>query len=230
MARPSGRRLPQPAGGAGLGDRARFGRGAPAGRGAPPFWRIRGHLGEGRGWLGRALAAGGGTPAAQAKAQVAAAEICYLQGDNAAGAALAGEARCRYERLGDQRGLAAALRMAGHSYLGLGQEAVPPDQAQFARARAVFEQQLGLRRELGDPHSVALAIFDLGFLALNQGDAAPAPPITSRRRCRFEAAGDRRGAAFTLGSLGRVASRQGDDALGDAVRPGAVRLPGPGGP
>jgi excisionase family DNA binding protein len=175
-------------------------------------WRIRGHLSEGRKALERALAASGGTSAARAKALVAAAEACYLQGDFDAAAAFAEEARGRFDRLGDRRGVAAALRMVGHGHVGLGVAVVPPDQLQFTRAQAAFEEELGVSRELGDQHGVAQAVFGLGLLALIQDDLARAAAHFAEALPRFEATGDRRGAAFTLGCLGRVAARQGDDA------------------
>ena len=106
------------------------------------FWRIRGHLSEGRDWLERGLATGVGAPPARAKALVAAALVRYLQGDRAAGAALAEEARGLFEQLEDWRGVATALHVGGLSHVGLGQEAAPPDQTQFARAEAMFEAEL----------------------------------------------------------------------------------------
>src|SRR5262249_39044172 len=46
----------------------------------PQFWRLRGHLGEGREALERALAAGEGDPAARAKALLATALVRFAQG------------------------------------------------------------------------------------------------------------------------------------------------------
>ncbi len=175
------------------------------------FWRIRGHLTEGRDVLDRALSAGKEAGAARAKALVAAAEVWYLQGDYPATAALAEEARDHYRRLGDGGGVAAALRMAGHSLIGLGQETTPPDQERFARARALFEEALRLRHEIGDEHGVALAVFDVGYLALIQGDSAQAAVRFAEAVPLFEARGDRRGAAFALSNLGWVSVRQGND-------------------
>jgi predicted ATPase/DNA-binding CsgD family transcriptional regulator len=175
-------------------------------------WRIRGHLSEGRAALTRSLAAAGGAEAARAKALVAAAEVWYLQDDYEAGVALAEEARGRYERLGDRRGIAAALRMVGHGRVGLGVVGVPPDSGQFAQAQAAFEEQLGLRRELDDCHGVALAVFDLGYLALAEGDTARAAERFAEALSSFEAVGDRRGADFTLTNLAWVAMLKGDDA------------------
>jgi predicted ATPase/DNA-binding CsgD family transcriptional regulator len=174
------------------------------------FWRIRGHLAEGRDALTQALAAGEGTSAARAKALAAAAEVWYLQGDYETAATLATEARGHYDRLADRRGAAAALRMIGHGHVGLGQEAAPPDQTRFDQAHAEFEEALALRRELDDRHGLALAAFDLGYLALVQGDTTRAAAHFAESHALFDAAGDRRGAAFALSNRGWVAAEQGD--------------------
>jgi predicted ATPase/DNA-binding CsgD family transcriptional regulator len=176
------------------------------------FWRIRGHLTEGRDTLERALRFGDDAAAARGKALVAAAELCYLQGAYEASVKLAEEAHACYEPLADWRGVAAAIRMIGHSHVGLGQEAEPPDPVMFGRAKALFEEELRLRYESGDRHDVALGIFDLGYLALIEGNPVPAAERFAEALPLFEASGDPRGAAFTLSHLGWVAAHQGDDA------------------
>jgi non-specific serine/threonine protein kinase len=176
------------------------------------FWRIRGYLTEGRDALARALATGEGTPAARAKALVTAAEIWYLQSEFQAAAELAEEARVTFERLGDQRGVAAALRMVGHTWVGLALDATPPDLAQFARAEAAFEAGLDRSRELGDRRGVALAIFGLGFVAAIKSDVTQAAEHFAEALPMFEESGDRQGTAYTLTNLGRMAARQADEA------------------
>jgi non-specific serine/threonine protein kinase len=183
----------------------------------PQFWRIRGHLGEGREALERALAPGEGPPAVRAKALLAAALVRFAQSAYGAAAALAEEARGLFETLGDRRGRAYALRVIGHGHVGLGQEATPPDQEQFARARAAFEEQLALCAELGDRHGVALATFGLGDVALNQDDVARAAERFAEALPLFESLGDRRGIFLAFRYLGWVAARQGDDARAAAL-------------
>jgi non-specific serine/threonine protein kinase len=175
------------------------------------FWRIRGHLTEGRDVLDRALATGAPAGTARAKALVAAAEVWYLQGNYQASASLAEEARSHYQRLADGAGEAAALRGIGHSLIGLGQESSPPDQDRFSEAGALFEDALRQRHGIGDPHGIALAVFDLGYLALIQNDIARAAVSFAEALPLFEMSGDRRGAAFALSNLAWVAVRQGDD-------------------
>jgi non-specific serine/threonine protein kinase len=102
--------------------------------------------------------------------------------------------------------------MIGHSLVGLGQEAEPPDRARFAEAAALFREALDLRRQLGDGHDIALAVFDLGYLALIQDDAARAAGFFAEALPLFEASGDRRGAAFSRWNLAWVAMNEGDNA------------------
>src|SRR5262249_27709220 len=128
----------------------------------PQFWRLRGHLGAGLDVLERALRAGEGAPAARAKALLAAAIDRFPRNAGEAAAALAEEARARFERLGDRHGVAVALYALGHSHLELACEAAPPDQARLVQAQAAFEEQLALVQELGDRHGVAMAILGLG--------------------------------------------------------------------
>src|SRR5215217_2800051 len=175
----------------------------------PLFWRIHGHLSEGRDALERTLAAGEGTPAARAKALVALALVQYSQGDFAAGAELAEEARGRFEHLGDRRGVATALRATGYCHVGLGVAAMPPDQVQFTRAQAAFDEELGLWQALGDRSGVAWAIYSLGFVALNRGDTTRAVARLGEALSLFESVGDRWGTGWSLTSLGRVAARRG---------------------
>jgi DNA-binding NarL/FixJ family response regulator len=137
--------------------------------------------------------------------------MCYLQGAYEASVKLAEDARGYYESLADRHGVAAALRMIGHSHVGLGLESTPPDQARFRRAKDLFDEGLRLRRELGDRHDIALGVFDLGYLSLIKGDATDAAARYAEALIHFEASGDQRGAAFTLSHLGWVAMRQGDD-------------------
>jgi non-specific serine/threonine protein kinase len=175
------------------------------------FWRIRGHLSEGGDWLERGLATGSGATASRAKALAAASLVRYLQGDRAAGAALAEEARGLYEHLEDWRGVATALHVGGLSHVGLGQEGESPDHSHLARAEAMFEAELNLFRELGDRRGVAWAIFGLGFVKLNRDDIRAAEHFAETLP-HFEALGDRWGMGLALSNLGRSIVRQGDDA------------------
>jgi non-specific serine/threonine protein kinase len=76
----------------------------------------------------------------------------------------------------------------------------------------MFVAEIGLRRELGDQHDIALALIDLGYVALIQDEAVRAADPFAEALPLFEATGDRRGAAFALANLAWVAMRRGDDA------------------
>ena len=175
------------------------------------FWRIRGHLSEGREWLERALAFGEGSPAVRAKALVAAASICNHQGDFAAGAILAEEARTISERLADRKGVAEALRRIAPHFLIQGVMALTPDPTSFLRAQGLWEEELALRRELSDSPGTAWAIHNLGLVALHQGDLARAASHLEEALALFATHEDWEGMGFTRAALGRVAAESGDD-------------------
>ena len=67
------------------------------------FWRVRGHLSEGRAWLDRALAGGtaGGGGALRAKALQEAGTLAWCQGDYGAATALLEESLARWRTLED---------------------------------------------------------------------------------------------------------------------------------
>jgi predicted ATPase/DNA-binding CsgD family transcriptional regulator len=175
------------------------------------FWRIRGHLSEGRGWLERALASGAGPPALRAKALIAAASICNLQGDFAVGTILAGDARTISERLSDRKGVAEALRRIAPHFLIQGVMALTPDPTSFLRAQELWEEELALRRELGDSPGTAWATHNLGLVARHQGDFARAASLLEEALALFAMDEDWEGLGATRVALGRVAADSGDD-------------------
>jgi predicted ATPase/DNA-binding CsgD family transcriptional regulator len=181
------------------------------------FWRNRGHLGEGRDWLERALASGEGTLESRARAFVAASSICNAQSDPTAALAFAEEARTISMHLGDQHGIAEALRRIAPFYL-FQALAEPPDETGFARAAALWAEELALRRDLGDHHGLAWAQYNLGVAALNQalaaeppGDGARAAALFAEALPQLEALQDWDAVAVTLIDLGRATAIQADE-------------------
>ena len=174
------------------------------------FWRNRGRLGEGRAWLERALASGEGAPLPRARAMVAAASICNAQSEPRQALAYAEAARAIFVELGDQRGVAEALRRIAPFYLFEALAAEPPDTSIVARAEALWEEELALRRTLDDRHGLAWAEHNLGVAALHRGDAAHATMWFEACLPHLEALADRDGVAVTLIDLGRAAAQQAD--------------------
>jgi predicted ATPase len=125
------------------------------------FWRIRGHISEGRRRLQDALAGNMTRTAASVKALC---EVSYLadrQGEHEQAKAYAEEARRISREVGDREGLWHALIRLG----GLAQDA-----REHERARTLYEEGLALARGLGDSRLVGMSLGDLGLLARDEGD------------------------------------------------------------
>jgi predicted ATPase/class 3 adenylate cyclase len=126
------------------------------------FWSLRGYLGEGRGWLEGALAAGAGAPAAvRATALAAAGDLAQWHGDFRQGVALFEESLALARAQGDTRRSAATLE---------GLAFVLERQGDYARATRVAEEALALSRALGDQAGMAAALSHLAVVAGSQGE------------------------------------------------------------
>src|SRR5207249_214394 len=107
------------------------------------FWHMQGDLGEGRGWLERALAApcpDDAAPAARAKALAGAGVLAHYQGDLSKAAARCGESLALCRGLHDPVGTADAL---------LGLALVARSGGNYRAARAMYAESLALLRERG---------------------------------------------------------------------------------
>ena len=175
------------------------------------FWRMRGRLGEGAAALERALQTGGGTPATRAKALVALASLLNLQANHAVAAGLAEEARALFASLGDKRGVAEALRRIAAHHAEHAMTTVPFNAEEFARAEALWQEELTLRRELDDQNGAAWAMQNLGYPIMMQGDIARAVELFEQALGIHVAYGDRYGIAFTHAKMGRAFLQQGGD-------------------
>jgi predicted ATPase/class 3 adenylate cyclase len=125
------------------------------------FWRIRGHIGEGRHWLHDALAGDVKRTPASVKALC---ELSYLadrQGDHEQAKAYAGQALRISREIGDGEGVWRALIRLG----GLAQDA-----REYERARTLYEESLALARGVGDSRLIGMSLGDLGLLARDEGD------------------------------------------------------------
>jgi tetratricopeptide (TPR) repeat protein len=83
-------------------------------------------------------------------------------------------------------------------------------QGDYARARALQEESLSVRRELGDRRGIAYSLINLGIVAREQGDAARARALQEESLTLFRELDDRRNIAYTLTNLGNLACDQGD--------------------
>ena len=168
------------------------------------FWRVRGHLAEGRGRLAAATGHPGARehPLERASALRFASGLEQVQGDLAAARALAEEALALFESTEDARGGAGVL-------LTLGNVALMQDD--LAGARAYYERGLPLYRRFGELAGVAKALGNLGVVMQAQGDLAGAALVGEESLAFFQKEGDAEGAARALSSLGEIAHARGDD-------------------
>ena len=90
-------------------------------------------------------------------------------------------------------------------------------QGDYASARALYEESLAMRRELGDKQGMANSLRSLGIVASNQGDFASARPLYEESLAVSRDLGDKRGLAQSLHDLGKMASLQGDYANARAL-------------
>src|SRR5438105_4121141 len=79
-----------------------------------------------------------------------------------------------------------------------------------AYGRAVYQDSLAIRRELGDRPGIAASLNNLGLVAFEQGDYPAARALYEESLAIRRELGDRRGIALSLGNLGTVAFEQGD--------------------
>jgi predicted ATPase/DNA-binding CsgD family transcriptional regulator len=171
------------------------------------FWPIRGYLGEGRTWLERALAASSLQPdpvAETAGGLVALAWIHYWQGDFIAGARLASDALGRFQALESRQGQADALRVLGHLLVGQAWQQEPPDMALLDKAEAAFSAQLAIWQDLQHSVGAAMALQNLGFVALNQGRTVQGGQLLEESITHFATLGDRWSLALSLTYLANL--------------------------
>jgi non-specific serine/threonine protein kinase len=83
-------------------------------------------------------------------------------------------------------------------------------QGDYPVARALYEESLAIRRELGDRSGIAGSLGNLGNVAVNQGDRPAARALQEQSLAIYRELGDRFGTANTLNNLGVVALNQGD--------------------
>jgi len=99
---------------------------------------------------------------------------------------------------------ATALNGAGQMALG---------QADYPAARAMHEESLAIRRELGDRDGIGATLNNLGCVAFDQGDYDAARALRQESLVIRQEVGDRRGIAYSLEGLADVVA-----ALGNSLR------------
>jgi predicted ATPase len=185
------------------------------------FWTKRGYLSEGRRWLDLGLAPGTGTRSPErVKALAAATLLAALQGDWTAARQWGMEGRALALESGELVEAALVMLPLGRSVLALGDR---------AQAVELFEHAASLGREMSNDEAIAVAAFNLGYLALADGDL-------SRAEREFRQVVAQKGVdayllARSVAALGSVALRDGRPAEAvESLRLCLARLRGISGP
>jgi predicted ATPase len=170
-----------------------------------PFWDMHGFLGEGREHLSAALsrAEASDRTAVRAKALFGAADLAYEQSDYPVVRVLLEESLSIYRELEptDRPGLAHALRLLGSAEVGAGN---------YTKASSLYEEALGIFRELNDLRGIARALWQFGWCTMRSGDYEGAVQYFAEPLQFYRQSGDKNGLSYVLSGLGEVALRQGD--------------------
>ena len=166
---------------------------------------LRGGFAEARAWLEVVLPRTAGEPQELVgRAHECAAGIAYSVGDLEGQARHADEAYAVFARIGDEHGMANALRERGKAAGAVGDN---------ARAAAIFTELAELAERIGDRWNGAIALNNLGDVALQVGDWEQAVELCGRSSILRRDLGDEWGMALALTNvavaelqLGRLSS------------------------
>ncbi|HEV2127126.1 MAG TPA: tetratricopeptide repeat protein [Thermomicrobiales bacterium] len=166
------------------------------------FWYLRGHWGEGRRWLERALALAprGIVMAARTKTLAGAGVLAFAQSDYPAARVRLQESLAGCQEREDVAGSAYALHFLGMTALLPGEN---------ASARALFEESVATFRQAGDRWGVATSLCSLGVAAM-QSEVDESRAFLEESLALYRELGDTYGVARALQYLGEVARAGGD--------------------
>jgi tetratricopeptide (TPR) repeat protein len=159
------------------------------------FWYMRGHLGEGRSWLERALAAERVSAPTRVLVTHALSWCAYHQGDRAAAVKMAEESLALAERLGDEGGIGRALLRRG-----VASQESDPDGAERDCERA-----LSIFRAIDDSVWICFALGNLGVVMRRQGATDRARALFEELLTRYRSWGSERGMAIAFQDLADIA-------------------------
>jgi len=175
------------------------------------FWEVRGHVGEGRRWLDRALALaderGGpddGLAWAKARALNAAGNLARVRDELRRCVAYHEASLAIRRQLGDPTGIAVSLHNLGRAIRDLGD---------IPGARARLDESLALSREHGDVGTAGLSVLELAQLAEAEGNSGEAMARYEESLTLLREVGNARGVATVLNQLGALARARGELAL-----------------
>ncbi|MFN8594288.1 MAG: tetratricopeptide repeat protein [Thermomicrobiales bacterium] len=169
-----------------------------------PFWRIRGHVRDGRAWLEQVLALPSATAVRSShRARVLAGlgTLLTILGEYEAAQARLEESLAQQRGGHDRRAQAAILQN-----LGL----VAQHQKAYDRSVGLYEQSLTLARESGDDQAIVVALNGLALAAQARGALAQATRLYEESLAVARRVGAPRSLAITIGNLGNLAADQGN--------------------
>ncbi len=166
------------------------------------FWWVRGHPGEGRGWLEWGLKQSpGASPDVRVKALAGIAPLAIAEGDYSRAAAYATESLGIAQAIGDHAGMARALRalaMASH------------DQARYKEAIQLYEESLACYEAIRDDAGIANILCNLGRVCCFTDDYDRATALLARALELSRAGNDTYQIASALSFQGELARRAGE--------------------
>ncbi len=170
-----------------------------------PFWMVRGHVREARGWLERALAADPCPTQARARALVGAAQLTAVAGP--CDTADLERARCRAEeamqvfvQTDDPTGAALARWVLAW---------IAEREGEWARALDLFEVSVDAFHALADDHFVLAGETHRAFLYEQLGEHQQARALHDDNLARARSLGNKRVEALALGALAMYAVEEG---------------------
>jgi len=173
------------------------------------FWRVRGHLDEGRRWLGALIESvpdAAGKVRANALAELGA--LIERQGDYAACEPLLEQSLALFRRMGDAAGISKVLGTQGNLARGRGH---------YVEATRLYSESLDTARGLEQSFEAAALLESIASVAYMQGDREKAFTLYEESLAIRRPLGDQRGIAQALNGLGAVAFTQGDYAKSQAL-------------
>ncbi len=181
------------------------------------FWRVRGHLIEGRDRLSTFLSLSGADKASSARTQALSGAGWLVRdlGDYKAASALFDESLALAREIYDRRGIAEAL-------LGLG--FIARYEGDYTGARARYQESLEGFQGLGSRAGIAAALGNLGLVARDQSDYAAARKLLEASLAMAREIEDKLGVAWALTNLGLVSRYEGDHAAARMLHDEALKL------
>jgi predicted ATPase/DNA-binding SARP family transcriptional activator len=168
------------------------------------FWYVRGHIHEGRRWLGELLALPGAQAptAVRATALFGAARLAVVQADWRAACALCEECLAIWRALGDRVEIANTLCLWGYAAEQMGERRT---------ARALFAESLEIYRAVNDRGGLAHLLKCIGEDARALRDEERAQALFAESLALYRELGNPRGIAMMLAEMAYLAMSWGED-------------------